>query len=938
MQDSTKDGSAGGDRRSWRERLGVGQDLPKISDEFQPSHDDSEGDRPLEARGIEDAQSEPRSASHPASNAQPIQDGDPPGAKIGTPVRPAPMAPRVSRPTVQPGTDHSSGLEMPASKASDAKRPYPARPTLRPLNPPAQPAHKPAEEPQKLTGQAPRPGASQSQGPAPATARPGYSPRMSPTPTSQRPIPPTRGPAAYAPPGRSSTAAGNDSFGERLRAQREAAELLAQQRLAARDRTAHSGADIKRGLDPRHVEPTRQAGAASQPEPSAHPKPAGAEQPRFTFAQEEIAAAQRETPPLRDVLPTADGDGSRVSAAPPYTPPNAELRSEPHADGRALPGETYSRMPPPYEPPHGTAGEDYHPDARATFHDEDADRDSDLVGRTPDYRYEDDGMFEDEPPRYQATPARASAADYSAAYREFEDEFEQEEPRRGAGPMLVLLSLLAMAVIFGGVMYWYLQLQGSPAPEAAELPVIAAPEEAAKADPEPVQQPQAAVQPPRRKQIYDRILGQETLEPERIVPTEEEPRLRQIQQPQTQQPPRASDQSESPGAARPQQSTEPLPLPLPPPPGAGGTGEQGDLLVPGMANTVAASRSPEPARLALPEPAAAPARASDPTDRQTSRQASIQPQAGESVLPSHQAAQQAESRDAEAASQPSYPAPTASLPYPVPLSPLAYPEVAEERPTQDQTIEPEQATAVVLSDPEPEPEGAQASDVPLPRTKPEPPAGVRAATAPAPQTQPQPQPQPQRSVAPQTSGSGPMQITPTVLAPERATAAQQRQALQPQPAQQATSESPAPSRFIGREHDPLDGHRSSFSGTPTIASEPVARQLASPQQPTPPTARQQVAAVAPEAAPRQSEAVGGYVVQLASFRTESEALGEYQRLVQRYPALIGGLKSRVQQASLGQSGTFYRLGVGPVADRNAATKLCNDLIQAGEKDCLVRRN
>jgi hypothetical protein len=41
-QDSTKDGAADGDRRNWRERLGVGQDLPKISDEFGPAQSDQE--------------------------------------------------------------------------------------------------------------------------------------------------------------------------------------------------------------------------------------------------------------------------------------------------------------------------------------------------------------------------------------------------------------------------------------------------------------------------------------------------------------------------------------------------------------------------------------------------------------------------------------------------------------------------------------------------------------------------------------------------------------------------------------------------------------------------------------------------------------------------------------------------------------------------------
>jgi hypothetical protein len=79
-------------------------------------------------------------------------------------------------------------------------------------------------------------------------------------------------------------------------------------------------------------------------------------------------------------------------------------------------------------------------------------------------------------------------------------------------------------------------------------------------------------------------------------------------------------------------------------------------------------------------------------------------------------------------------------------------------------------------------------------------------------------------------------------------------------------------------------------------------------------------------------------VQLASFRSEAEALSAYQQLAQRHPQLVGNLDSRVREASLGQTGSFWRLGVGPLSNRTEATRLCNALIAAGEKDCLVRRN
>ncbi|HUF44256.1 MAG TPA: SPOR domain-containing protein, partial [Aestuariivirgaceae bacterium] len=216
----------------------------------------------------------------------------------------------------------------------------------------------------------------------------------------------------------------------------------------------------------------------------------------------------------------------------------------------------------------------------------------------------------------------------------------------------------------------------------------------------------------------------------------------------------------------------------------------------------------------------------------------------------------------------------------------------------------------------------------LPRVKPEPPAGVRTAAKSAPQAQPQ-----RQSSAPQPSGSGPVKILPADLAPNR-TPAEARAAQQPQTQQVATFSPRAGT--VGREFDPLAGTRSAFSGSSFSGSSGAGSTPAAEQ--TPQAAPQQVASAAPDAVPSQSESAGGYVVQLTSFRSESDALSEFQRLVQRHPQLLGGLDSRVQQASLGQSGTFYRLGIGPVADRNTATKLCNNLIAAGEKDCLVRRN
>jgi hypothetical protein len=839
-QDSTKDGTGGGNRRNWRERLGVGQDLPKISDEFSSV----DGNARLADESLPETQAGPR-----------------PGAPVS---RPAPMAPRYARPAAaQPGNGSSSGPD------TQGPKPVAGSPGQKPWAAPVRPAPKP--------GEPGRPAASHAPSPAPGSERPGHAPRANPAPAPQRPAP-TRGPAAYAQAAaRPGAASGHDSFGERLRAQREAAERLAQQRLAAaRERSSQARTDPLTILTPRKQDTTPHARPESPLEPPAHTKPAGTEQPRFTFAEQEIVAAQQET------------------AFSPATPPAAGGSDERKSDAGVPPGA-------PKEPDPQPATEDFvAPEPRPEL--------------PADYRHEDDGIFENEQPELQTAPARASAADYSAAYREFEDEFEEDEPRRGSGPLLLLLSLAAVAVVSGGLIYWYQQQASAPAPEARELPVISAPQEPVKAEPEPPPeqqlQLQQAAQPTTRKQIYDRIIGEETLEPERIVPTEEEPQLRQIQQ--RQQP------RENPGTARQEESSEPLPLPLPPPPG---TGEQGDLLVPGMADTQTASASPEPAELTLPAPAEDPASAPAPAEAPSLEQAAIVPASDDPPSPATTAGP--ELRDTTVAGEPA----SASI-YPELTEPLAYPTIVES-PARDQLAEPgeaavadvpepasqvETATAVTEAETETEAEVAQTSDIPLPRAKPEPP--VRTATAQAPQAQPEPRPQP--------SGSGPVQILPSNIAAGQAPAqsrAVQQLAAQPAPRQ----------RTIGRDFDPLAGQRSTFSGSSDVGPGAAVDQ---PAQPAP---AQQVASVAPDAATSQPQGLGGYVVQLASFRSEGDAQNDHQRLVQRHPQLVSGLKSRIREASLGQSGSFYRLSLGPLADRSAATKLCNDLIAAGEKDCLVRR-
>src|SRR5205823_10157258 len=197
-------------------------------------------------------------------------------------------------------------------------------------------------------------------------------------------------------------------------------------------------------------------------------------------------------------------------------------------------------------------------------------------GREPAHDNEFGDVFEDEaPPRRR----RASAQDYHQAYRDYDEGYERDERRRSSGPWLVALALFVIAVLAtGGWYYLYFMKPGQVT--SAEVPVVAAPEKPAKTEPEPAQQGaqpgglgnQGALEtaPERRKQIYDRVLGEETIEGNKIVPTQEQPQQVEPaggqQQPVQGALPQPNAQGNS-GAGT-SQSIEPLPLPLPPPPGS----------------------------------------------------------------------------------------------------------------------------------------------------------------------------------------------------------------------------------------------------------------------------------------------------------------------------------------------------------------------------------
>ena len=85
-----------------------------------------------------------------------------------------------------------------------------------------------------------------------------------------------------------------------------------------------------------------------------------------------------------------------------------------------------------------------------------------------------------------------------------------------------------------------------------------------------------------------------------------------------------------------------------------------------------------------------------------------------------------------------------------------------------------------------------------------------------------------------------------------------------------------------------------------------------------------------------SNGASGYYVQLASFKSQAEASTEYGRMKAKHPDILGGLPPVINPATVGGS-TRYRLALGPLGSRDKASSICNSLVSAGERDCLVRK-
>lgn len=712
--------------------------------------------------------------------------------------------------------------------------------------------------------------------PVPASARPAAS-TITPAPMAPRAAP-RPGAAASAPSLRPPGMA-QDDLASKLKAQRDAAERLAEQRVnAARQRTASQTAEP--------AKPKFSFADADAPKspPVARPAQAPAPQPKYSASIQPPQSAPQ-LQPARPQLGQVTGFKPLPPAAPPsyaQQPTQRSVPPPPQASNyqrqytqppypqqpayRPVDPNTGYAPPPAYVPPQQRPGyvpPSYQPQPQpgarvpapsrsgpGAYQPGQVDlRQSPRLGAGAPPRGQPQGGYEDDQDDIFEEPAapagrRATANDYQQAYRNAEPAYEDDLQRSRLPLILMILLVLALASGIGGIWAYNNLIKGSSSSSASngEVPVVAAPAQPTKVNPEDAKADQST-QPTtsgNKKQIYDRIIGDREVLSGPLNANEETP-----VQPGTNTALPAP--GNSPNAGNAGTGNDGMPLPLPPPPGSSSGGTQGTLEQPNSSNIVQVAPAAEPSSAARSTAGQLPVPSSSPL---------------EPPVPSSQPSKLAAADTA--------------------------PNTITDQP--DPTVTP---PAKIV-----EPKVAAAKEHGVPKAE-------------------------------KSLGEKPVVLVP----PEKIATAEPTIAPISQPPVVSGN-----SLYNG----PAVGTASTQPASP-IAAQPQAQATTAAKRKTlgdlfktsSPAAAPSAVATAPAVA-ASTPAATGYVAQLASFKTRAEASAEYARLVQKHGAIISKYAPIIQSVEVAGSPRF-RLNIGPMASMEVGTSICSTLFTAGERDCIVRK-
>lgn len=109
---------------------------------------------------------------------------------------------------------------------------------------------------------------------------------------------------------------------------------------------------------------------------------------------------------------------------------------------------------------------------------------------------------------------------------------------------------------------------------------------------------------------------------------------------------------------------------------------------------------------------------------------------------------------------------------------------------------------------------------------------------------------------------------------------------------------------------------------------------ADPVPATTPTAASVTSSV--DAASSGDALSGTHVVQVGAFRSNEEAVAQWNRMAGRLGDYLDGKTRDVERADLGDRGVYHRLRIGPFGSSDAASAYCAGLKERGQ-DCLPKR-
>ncbi|MCX5519616.1 SPOR domain-containing protein [Kaistia defluvii] len=197
--------------------------------------------------------------------------------------------------------------------------------------------------------------------------------------------------------------------------------------------------------------------------------------------------------------------------------------------------------------------------------------------------------------------------------------------------------------------------------------------------------------------------------------------------------------------------------------------------------------------------------------------------------------------------------------------------------------------------------------------------------------------------APSDADAGPRKVRTVVVKPDGtiiSSEAQPRNAGSQTdssvPARPATPVATSPEPAAPAETSNATADADPEAPVDTAPPKDVSQLEAPAPAPAKPRAQPAPAAAAPAAATR-APASGGFVVQVASQRSEEAAIASFKAMQRKYPSVFGSQEPNVVRADLGAKGIYYRARVGPMATRDQAVSFCESLRAAGG-DCIVQKN